>query len=462
MKHPFSEDDARSLVATQRQYFESGITRDYHFRIKQLKILKNAILSYQDKICDALNQDLGRCTFEALIECLQMYEEINHIIKHLKSWMKPKRVTTELLAQPGRSRIEYTPKGVVFVMGPYNYPFMLSLQPSVGAMAAGNCVILKPSSHAPKTSSVLRQMIDEYFPAEYFKVKEGTTDVTGKLLENRFDHIFLTGSPRVGKVIMESAAKHLTPVSLELGGKSPTIVHHDCNIKIAAKRILSGKMLNAGQTCVAPDYVFVHSSIKDEFIKTAVSELKKFYGDNPKESTDFGRIINNRHFNRLKNLIVDSKVVVGGASDEGKKYIAPTLMKNVSLDDGVMKEEIFGPILPIMEYTELSEIYRSVRELPQHPLALYLFTSSKDVEKEVLENIQFGGGCINNTMIQLANGNLPFGGVGESGLGSYHKHHSFLEFSHKRSVIKTPTIFDLKWRYPPYKNKHKLLQRLIG
>lgn len=449
---------ASEAVAKQRAFFESGGTRSYEFRLAQLKKLKEAMLKYEDDLVEALKADIGRPKLEAYVELTTAMDELNHTIKSLKKWMKPKRVFTTMFAQPGRSRIEYTPKGVCFIMGPYNYPFLLCIQPVIGALAAGNTVIMKPSSLNPETAKIIKKISDEYFSDDVVQTFLGSTEVTNVLLEEKFDHIFFTGSPRVGRVIMASAAKHLTPVTLELGGKSPTIVHHDAKLDIAVKRTLAGKMMNAGQTCVAPDFVFVHESIKEEFQRKAVQVVKEFYGQNPHQSPDFGRMINKKHFDRVKDLIDPAKVLVGGEAVEDDLYIAPTVMGDVTLQDEVMQEEIFGPVLPIVAYRDLSEVYQQVKNLPQHPLALYLFTESAEVEREVLDNTQFGGGCINNTMMHVANANLPFGGVGESGMGSYHGHQSFLVFSHQRSILKSVSLFDIKLRYAPYKDKAKIFK----
>lgn len=454
-------DWATQAVTRQRTFFESGATRSYAFRLQQLKQLKAAMLKYADEVEAALKQDIGRPALEAYVEMSTAMEELNHTLKHLKKWMQPKKVGTPLLAQPGRSRIEYTPLGVVFIMGPYNYPYVLCIQPLIGALAAGNTVIMKPSSLTPATAAVMEKMAKEFFTPDVFQIFQGSTDVTDALLEERFDHIFFTGSPRVGRIVMAKAAKHLTPVTLELGGKSPTIVHSDAKLDVAAKRLLAGKLMNAGQTCIAPDHLFVHASVKDEFQRILVKTLKDFYGDDPQKSPDFGRIINGKHFERVKALIDPAKVLVGGQTDAADRYIAPTLLKDVTLDDAVMQEEIFGPLLPIISYNSLSEVYQHVKRLPSHPLALYVFTESRDVEQDVLANIQFGGGCINNTLMHIANNNLPFGGVGESGLGAYHGHRSFLTFSHQRSVLKSSTFMDLPMRYAPYKDKVKLFKALF-
>jgi len=437
---------AGTAVDRQRRFFETGATRSYDFRMRQLTKLKDAIVEYQEEIQDALKADIGRPPFEAYIEISTAIEDLKHTLKHLKGWMKPKRVGTSMWAQPGRSRIESTPQGVTFLLGPYNYPFLLLIQPLIGAIAAGNTAVLKPSSLNPTVADVVEKMMKQCFSEEYVAVFKGSTEVTNALLEERFDHIFFTGSPRVGRIVMAAAAKHLTKVTLELGGKSPTIVHKDANLKVAARRILSGKMLNVGQTCVAPDHLHVHADIRDEFEQVLVDTLQEFYGDDPGQSPDLGRMINDRHFERVAGLIDKAKVLVGGETDAGQRYIAPTLLKDVSMDDAIMQEEIFGPVLPILSYSTLEELVGNLKRLPEHPLALYLFTGSEQVERHVLDNTQFGGGCINNTVMHVANPNLPFGGVGESGMGAYHGRNSFDVFSHQRSILKATTLFDIKFR----------------
>jgi len=452
---------AGTAVDRQRRFFETGATRSYDFRMRQLTKLKDAIVEYQEEIQDALKADIGRPPFEAYIEISTAIEDLKHTLKHLKGWMKPKKVGTSMWAQPGRSRIESTPQGVTFLLGPYNYPFLLLIQPLIGSIAAGNTAVLKPSSLNPTVADVVEKMMKQCFSEEYVAVFKGSTEVTNALLEERFDHIFFTGSPRVGRIVMAAAAKHLTKVTLELGGKSPTIVHKDANLKVAARRILAGKMLNVGQTCVAPDHLHVHADIRDEFEQVLVDTLHEFYGDDPGQSPDLGRMINDRHFERVAGLIDKAKVLVGGETDASQRYIAPTLLKDVSMDDAIMQEEIFGPVLPILSYSTLEELVGNLKRLPEHPLALYLFTSSEQVERQVLDNTQFGGGCINNTVMHVANPNLPFGGVGESGMGAYHGRNSFDVFSHQRSILKAATLFDIKFRYAPYKDKVNLIKKMI-
>lgn len=448
---------AAQAVNRQRAYFDSGATRSYAFRIKQLNKLKDAIVEFQTDIQDALYKDIGRPPFEAYIEISTAIEDLKHTIKHLKSWMKPKKVATTMWAQPGRSYIESTPQGVTFIMGPYNYPFVLLAQPLIGAISAGNTAVLKPSSLNPTVADVIEKMVKKYFDEEYISVFKGSTEVTNELLEERFDHIFFTGSPRVGRIVMASAAKHLTKVTLELGGKSPTIIHKDANLKVAARRTLAGKMLNVGQTCVAPDHVHVHMDVKDAFEQELANAVREFYGSDPISSPDLGRMINEKHFDRVAALIDKAKVLIGGQTERSQKFIAPTILKDVTMDDAVMQEEIFGPVLPLLTYSTLDELITNLKRLPEHPLALYLFTESEKVERQILDNVQFGGGCVNNTVMHVANPNLPFGGVGESGMGAYHGRNSFDIFSHQRSLLRATTKIDLPMRYAPYARKLPLV-----
>ncbi|RLT96333.1 aldehyde dehydrogenase [Ketobacter sp.] len=448
---------AADAVSRQRAFFETGVTRSYEYRVQQLNKLRAAIVKYQGDIQDALKADIGRPPFEAYIEISTAIEDLKHTIKHLKSWMKPKKVATTMWAQPGRSYIESTPQGVTFIMGPYNYPFLLLLQPLIGSISAGNTAILKPSSLNPTVADVVEKMVKENFSEDYISVYKGSTEVTNELLEQRFDHIFFTGSPRVGRIVMAAAAKHLTKVTLELGGKSPTIIHSDANLKIAARRTLAGKMLNVGQTCVAPDHVHVHADVKEAFEQELANAVREFYGNDPVNSPDLGRMINERHFDRVAALIDKAKILVGGQTDRSQKFIAPTVLKDVTMDDEVMQEEIFGPVLPLVTYRTVDELVGNIKKLPEHPLALYLFTESEAVERQILDRVQFGGGCVNNTVMHVANPNLPFGGVGESGMGSYHGKNSFDVFSHQRSLLRATTKFDLPMRYAPYAKKLPLI-----
>ena len=375
--------------------------------------------------------------------------------------MKPKRVRTQITDFPGSSFRYAEPFGVVLIISPWNYPVNLTLSPLIGALTAGNTAVIKPSEYSVNTSKVIEEMIEDTFEEKYVKVIQGGIEVNQELLDQKFDYIFFTGSTNVGRIVMEKASKHLTPISLELGGKSPVIVDKDVNVQVAAKRITFGKYLNSGQTCIAPDYLFIHKDIKEEFISEMNKNIIEFYGENPLESSIYGSIINQRHFNRLKNYLDDGTCVIGGTVDEEQLKIAPTLLDSVELSSLVMKEEIFGPILPIISYTEIDEVIDFIGSRPK-PLALYLFTENSGIEKKVLSECQFGGGCINDTVMHIASEYLPFGGVGESGMGSYHGAKSFETFSHYKSILKKRTWFDLPVRYAPYSPaKKKLIKRFL-
>lgn len=453
--------DINNAVTRQRDFFNTDETHTYEFRLTQLKKLQQVILDNKERFVEALYKDLGRPEFEAYFELVILYDDLKDAIKHLKKWMKPQRVKTNLLSQPGKSRIEYCPLGNVLILVPYNYPVLLAFQPLIGAIAAGNTVIVKPSSLTPATSALIAEVITATFPDKYVSCLLGSTEVTNQLLENKFDHIFFTGSPNVGRIIMAAAAKHLTPVTLELGGKSPTIVDKDCKLDLTVKRILSGRFLNAGQTCIAPDHVYVHRDIKEAFLEKAKEVILQWYGSDPIHSKDFSRMINARHFKRVSELIPTDKVVVGGQTDESEKFIAPTLLIDISHDDDIMQEEIFGPVLPVLEFSDIADVCQQVAKLPQHPLAMYIFTEDKQFEQILVRKIRCGGVNINNTLMHAVNSHLPFGGVGESGMGSYHGKLSFDLFSHKKSVIKSATWLDIPLRYAPYGNKVKLLKALF-
>lgn len=452
---------ANQLVEKQRDYFSQRHTHSYDFRVSQLKKLKHAIIAHQDDLVKGLHTDLGRPEFEAYFELAICVHEISDTIKNLKKWMKAKKVKTGILAQPGSSRIEYVPKGNVLNLVPYNYPVTLAFQPLVGVIAAGNTCILKPSSVTPASSAIVEKIIKETFDEAYIACMQGSTDVTNALLEEKFDHIFFTGSPNVGRIVMAAAAKHLTPVTLELGGKSPTIVDKNCQLDVAVKRIVSGRFLNAGQTCIAPDHVYVHEDIKDIFIEKLKQAVIDSYGENPIHSPDFGRMINNKHFKRVSGLIPQERVVVGGQFDEAQRYIAPTVVKDVSFDDDIMHEEIFGPVLPVLTYKGFEDVCEKISRLPQHPLAMYIFTKDRQFEQALVNNVRCGGVNVNSTLMHVANGHLPFGGVGESGMGAYHGKHSFELFSHAKSVIRSATWLDIPLRYAPYGNKVKWLKAMM-
>lgn len=452
-----------TIMDKQRTYFNSGATLEYSRRIQSLHQLKNGLLRYQDEFHAALQKDLGKPYFESYLSetgfCLH---EITETTKSLKNWMKPKRVRTSLFAQPGSSRVFYSPLGVNLIIGPYNYPVMLTISPLIAALAAGNTVFLKSSEMTPNSSQVIQALVEDVFDSEYVAYIPGEIPETTLLLQQKFDHIFFTGSPRVGSIVMAAAARHLTPVTLELGGKSPCIVHDDANLDLAAKRIVIGKYFNAGQTCVAPDYVLVQRDVKEDFVKRIDYQIKRSYGDDPSRSPDFGRIINDTHFGRLKSLIDSEKVRIGGQLDPVTRFIAPTVLENITISDACMTEEIFGPILPILEYDSIDEVFQTIAKLPQHPLAFYVFSENKNIQDELVSRIQFGDASINHCLMHMMNSNLPFGGVGESGMGAYHGFDGFERFSHKKGVLKSSTRIDLPLIYPPYRNKLSWIKKIMN
>lgn len=455
----FSVNDFNSM----QQYFSSGVTRYFDFRRSQLIALKNAIKKYQEALIDSLYKDLHKAPTETYAtEIGFLYEEIKFTLKHLKDWMKDTRTSTPLLFFPSSSKIFHDPLGIVLIISPWNYPLQLLFAPLAGAIAGGNCAVLKPSEFTPYTNVVIKQIVEETFPKEYITIVEGEgSKVVPRLVkENRFDHVFFTGSITIGKEIAKLAAEKLVTTTLELGGKSPCIVDKDVDIKVAAHRITWGKFINAGQTCVAPDYLMVHASRKEELIDAMTDCIKKFYGGEPKESPDYARIINDRRFNVLESYLSQGEIITGGIYDRSELYIAPTLMQNVTKGNTLMQEEIFGPILPIIEYKEAEEV---MNEIGKHsdPLSLYVFSNNTAIQKLFTKQISFGGGCINNTLIHLGNPALPFGGVGYSGSGMYHGKYSFQIFTRQKPVLKTATWLDPSVKYPPYKNKLKFLKRLM-
>ncbi|AFZ46438.1 Aldehyde Dehydrogenase [Cyanobacterium stanieri PCC 7202] len=441
----------QSFVDEQRKFFASGVTKSYDFRLQQLKKLKEAIALRQDKILEALHQDLGKPNLEGCFE-LAVISEISYAIKNLKKWMKPKRVSAGIENFPACAKIHSEPLGVVLIIGPWNYPFTLMISPLIGAIASGNCAMLKPSEIAPHTSALLTELIRDIFPPEYICIQEGGVELAQELLATKFDHIFFTGGTKIGQIVMEAAAKQLTPVTLELGGKSPCIVDKETNLKITAKRITWGKFINAGQTCIAPDYILVHQAIKQELIQEIKQCIHDFFGDSPAQSPDFARIINHKQFDRLEQLLDSGNIIVGGKTDRENKYIAPTVLDNVTLNSPVMAEEIFGPIMPILEYTTLDEAIKIVNSKPK-PLALYFFSTNSDNKKRILHETSSGGLCFNETIMQVGVKDLPFGGVGDSGIGAYHGKTSFDTFSHQKAVLSRFFWGDLDWRYAPYSEK---------
>lgn len=450
-------------LAGLRDYFHSGITRPYSFRREQLQKLKRSILSHEQAIYDALHADLKKNPEEAWVtETGLVIAEINTALKHLKAWMRPEKVSTNLVNLPSSSEIRKDPLGVVLIIAPWNYPLQLLLKPLVGAMAAGNCVVLKPSEFAPATAAIMKKIIQDVFPEEYILYLEGEGQkLVPELMNNfNFDHVFYTGSTVVGKIIYKMAAEKLVPVTLELGGKSPCIVEEDAAIRVAGRRIAVTKFSNAGQMCVAPDYVLVHESKKDELVAALKSAIVKFFGDTPEDSYSYGKIINERQFNRLASYLSQGRILYGGRTDKAKLFIEPTLLDNVDMNDSVMKDEIFGPILPVLAFSNKQEAMKIIDQHP-NPLAFYIFTGNNKKENEWLDSVSFGGGCVNNASWHFTNPNLPFGGKGYSGIGKYHGKFSFETFSHSKSVMKTPAWFDPAIKYPPYKGKLKLFKWVI-
>ena len=447
-----------------RRLFNSGITRPYSFRKEQLKKLKNSLLNHEQALYDALYADLKKSPEESWVtETGLVIAELNAALRNLRHWMKPERVATNLLNLPSSSKVLKEPLGVVLIIGPWNYPVQLLINPLVGAIAAGNCVVLKPSEFAPATDTVMKKIIEDVFPKEYILYVQGDgATVIPEMMNNfSFDYVFYTGSTAVGKIIYKMAAERLVPVTLELGGKSPCIVESDANINVAARRIAMTKFSNAGQMCVAPDYVLVHESKKTGLIKALRNNLKIFFGEKPEESYNYGKIINERQFNRLENYLKQGTIVHGGRINKETLFIEPTIITDVLSDSPVMKDEIFGPILPVLSFQTTEEAKAIIKNHPD-PLAFYIFTSSNAREKEWLNSVAFGGGCVNNASWHLTNHHLPFGGRGSSGIGNYHGRYSFETFSHKKAIMKTPTWFEPNIKYPPFKGKLKLFKWVTG
>lgn len=454
--------DTASLQ-NMRRYFESGITLPYAFRREQLLALKRSIEAHEEEIYDALCSDLRKSKEEAFAsENGLTLTDLNESIRHLKDWMTPELVSTALFNMPSRSYIRREPLGVVLIVAPWNYPFQLSFTPLIGALAAGNCAVVKPSEFAPATSAVIGKIITKTFPPEYvlFVDGEGARVIPELMQAFRFDHIFYTGSTHVGKIMYQKAAEQLIPVTLELGGKSPAVIERDANVSVAARRITLGKFMNAGQTCIAPDYVLVPEDMLQRFAAEMKKSIEKFYGKEVAASEDYGRIINQRQFDRLSTYLHSGTVLFGGKTNREELFIEPTLLTDVALDAPVMQDEIFGPILPIIPYSNREQAREIIARNP-NPLAFYVFTESKTNATYWLDAVPAGGACVNNANLHYANLELPFGGRGNSGIGSYHGRQSFITFSHAKSVMKTPTWFDPDIKYPPYKGKLWLLKTLL-
>jgi len=460
--HTDVQGHAAALVGALRSRFDSGATKSLAWRLSQLDALEHLLMEREGDIIEALRKDLGKPETEALFSEVRMIVgEVRLTRKKLRSWMKPERVRTPLVAMPGRSYIYREPLGLVLIIAPWNYPFQTAVLPLVGALAAGNCVVLKPSEIAPHTSAIIAKWIPKYLDTKAVEVFEGGVPETTALLQQKWDHIFYTGNGTVGRIVMEAASKHLTPVTLELGGKSPALVDETADLDGAAKRIVYGKFFNAGQTCVAPDYVLVHEAVHDALLNRMVSAVREFYGDDPKQSPDFARIINERHHARLVRLLDGADVATGGETDASERYIAPTILKNVKEGDEVMKEEIFGPILPVVAVSSVRAAVAFINGQPK-PLALYCFSTNEDAQEAVIAGTSAGGTTINHVWLHVGVPTLPFGGVGESGMGTYRGRHSFETFSHKRGVLKKSTLKDPPLMFPPYAPwKQRWLKRLL-
>lgn len=452
---------AADLVEKQRAYFDSGATRPVKYRLEQLKKFKKVLLQYEDKLSEAVKRDFNKPVFETYTtEIGIILEEIGVMIKNLNNWTTPQYVSTSLGNLPARSYIYPDPYGVVLVIGAWNYPIQLTLLPIVGAIAAGNTVIIKPPRTAQHVYDVIIELIAECFEDRYVSCLDNEVG-HDEMLEQRYDYIFYTGSTSVGKIIARAAAEYLTPTTLELGGKSPCIVDETASLEVAARRILWGKCLNAGQTCVAPDYLLVHEDVKDKLFEAMKKVLKEFYGDDPSKSLDYATIINDKHFDRLSSMIKDGKIVVGGKFDAAKRHIEPTVITDIDFNHPLMQDEIFGPILPAFTFKTLDEAFKIVKSY-EKPLAFYVFSSDYKNQQRCMNEIQFGGGCINDTVAHLLNHELPFGGVGYSGKGAYHGKHSFDTFTHSKGVMNKVTWPDIPLRYPPYNGKLGIIKKVIN
>jgi len=456
-----SDFSVKKMLEQQQEFFRTGITKNIDYRIEQLKKLKAAIMKYEQEISDGLLKDLGKSEFESYTtEIGTVFHSISYTLKHMKKWAKPKKVKNNLINFGAKSMIYPEPLGSVLIIAPFNYPFSLCIEPLVGAIAAGNTAVLKPSEYTPNVSRVISKIIRECFSDGYVSVFEGEREITSALIHSDFDYIFFTGSIPVGKIVMTAAAETLTPVTLELGGKSPCLVHKDANIKRAAERIVWGKFMNCGQTCVAPDYLYVHDSVKEVFTDAINENLKAFYGENPIESDEYGKIVNQRHFQRLVALIDDEKTIIGGNHNLDDLKIAPTVMENITWADPVMGDEIFGPILPILYYNDLDQVFRTIQENPK-PLAAYVFSESKVIQDKFIDELPYGGGCVNDTISHLTSPHLPFGGVGSAGMGAYHGKSSFDTFTHYKSILKRSTQLPNNVAYPPFGKKLGLVKKVL-
>lgn len=455
--------EIQTIFHQQQDFFLSNATKDINLRIEQLKKFKAVLQANEALLYQAIDSDFGKSEFDTYTSELSLiYHEIAYAIKHIKKWSKSKRVSTGLVNFPAKSYIIPEPLGVTLVIGAWNYPYQLSLIPAISALAAGNTVIIKPSELPAHTSAAMAQIINQNFSANYFHVVEGGVETTSELLKLKFDKIFFTGSTAVGKIIYQAAAQHLTPVTLELGGKSPTFILADCDIQMTAKRVAWSKFLNAGQTCVAPDYLLVEQSVEEVFLSALKAEIKAFYPQEGALTENYVRIINQHHFERLQKLLIPEKTYLGGQTNPEKRIIYPTLLKDVSFEDAIMEEEIFGPILPVLSFNNLDEVIRKIKEKPK-PLACYIYSKNRNIIEKILREVSFGGGGVNESVMHLTNSQLPFGGIGSSGMGSYHGRFGFETFSHYKSILDKPLWFEANIKYAPYSSlKLKLIKWLMG
>jgi acyl-CoA reductase-like NAD-dependent aldehyde dehydrogenase len=451
----------KKLLHDHRACFATGVTKDLSFRLEQLRVLRKAVTDNEDAIFHALREDLNKPAFEVYAaETAIVINEIDHALRHLRRWSKPKRISMPLVHFPAKAFVHPEPYGVALIIGPWNFPVQLMLAPLVGALAAGNCAVLKPSMAAPRTSHIITKLIGGNFDPAHVSVIEGGAETARALLEERFDHIFFTGGPATGKLVMAAAAKFLTPVTLELGGKNACIVDADIHLDIAARRIVWGKFFNAGQSCVAVDYLLVDRRIKHALLSRILKQVTEFYGEDPSRSPDFARIVSEPHFDRLLGLLHAGDIIIGGRSDRAGRYIAPTVIDGITGSEPIMEEEIFGPLLPVIVYDDLSEAIEFVNGRPS-ALALYFFSRNRERQERVLAQTASGGGCINDTVIHETVAGLPFGGIGDSGMGRYHGKASFDTFTHERSIVRNSFLVDVFLRYPPYKDHLKFLRRLF-
>lgn len=459
----FTSKDVETMIERQHDFYFSGATRPIEFRKGMLERLKQAIQEHEEEIANALYRDLHKNPFESYVtEIGFVLTSIGYALKHLKKWMEPESAKTPLFLQPGKSCVIREPYGSVLVIGPFNYPFQLVMEPIVGAIAAGNCVVAKPSEAAPHTAAVVKKILEQHFPPEYIRVVEGAKEETSALIHAPFDSIFFTGSVAVGKIVMKAASERLTPVTLELGGKSPVIVDQTAKLKIAAERIVWGKFSNAGQTCVAPDYIVAHKTIKEPLVKEIKKAIRRFYGKDASISKDYGRIVNEKQFDRLQAILCKEQhtVTIGGNTNRADLYIEPTVLEGIRFDSPSMEDELFGPILPVLEYENLGAVLHRIRKMPK-PLAGYMFTENAEAAAYFTDHLPFGGGCINDTVSHVGNIHLPFGGVGASGYGNYHGKASFDVFTHEKAMMHRSSAIPMKAAFPPYGNKLKYIKPLI-